>query len=33
MMRERHLYLLGHPVGHSKSAVMYNAVYEAAGLP
>lgn len=27
------LYLLGHPVGHSKSAVMYNAVYEAAGLP
>ena len=28
-----HLYLLGHPVGHSKSAVMYNAVYEAAGLP
>lgn len=33
MMRDRHLYLLGHPVGHSKSAVMYNAVYEAAGLP
>lgn len=28
-----HLYLLGHPVGHSKSAVMYNAVYEATGLP
>ena len=28
-----HLYLLGHPVGHSKSAVMYNAVYEVAGLP
>lgn len=31
-MNER-LYLIGHPVGHSKSAVMYNAVYEAAGLP
>ncbi len=26
-------YLLGHPVGHSKSAVMYNAVYAAAGIP
>lgn len=32
-MKEQRLYLLGHPVGHSKSAVMYNAVYEAAGLP
>lgn len=29
----KRLYLLGHPVGHSKSAVMYNAAYEAAGLP
>lgn len=27
------LYLLGHPVAHSKSAVMYNALYEFAGLP
>lgn len=26
------LYVLGHPVGHSKSPVMYNAVYEKAGL-
>lgn len=32
-MDKRHLYLLGHPVGHSKSAVMYNAVYKEAGLP
>lgn len=32
-MRVQHLYLLGHPVGHSKSAVMYNAVYEKLGLP
>jgi len=28
-----HLYILGHPVAHSKSPVMYNAVYERAGLP
>lgn len=28
-----HLYILGHPIGHSKSPVMYNAVFEAAGLP
>lgn len=27
------LFLLGHPVAHSKSAVMYNAVYEKLGLP
>lgn len=27
------LYLLGHPIGHSKSPVMYNAVYERLGLP
>ncbi len=27
------LYLLGHPIGHSKSPVMYNAVYEKLGLP
>ena len=27
------LYVLGHPVSHSKSPVMYNAVYEKAGLP
>ncbi len=26
------LYILGHPIGHSKSPVMYNAVYEKAGL-
>ena len=26
------LYVLGHPVSHSKSPVMYNAVYEKAGL-
>ncbi|MEC4175806.1 shikimate dehydrogenase [Adlercreutzia sp. R7] len=26
------LYVLGHPVGHSKSPAMYNAVYEKAGL-
>ena len=32
-MKGQRLYLLGHPVGHSKSAVMYNAVYEAVGLP
>lgn len=32
-MQEQRLYLLGHPVGHSKSAVMYNAAYKAAGLP
>lgn len=27
------LYLLGHPVGHSKSPAMYNAVYAQMGLP
>ncbi|MEF9875433.1 shikimate dehydrogenase family protein [Gordonibacter sp.] len=27
------LYLLGHPIAHSKSPVMYNAVYERLGLP
>lgn len=27
-----HLYVLGHPVGHSKSPAMYNAVYKKAGL-
>lgn len=27
------LFLIGHPVGHSKSPVMYNAAYEALGLP
>lgn len=27
------LYLLGHPIAHSKSPVMYNAVYEQLGLP
>lgn len=27
------LYLLGHPIGHSKSPVMYNALYEKLGLP
>lgn len=32
-MKEQRLYLLGHPVGHSKSAVMYNAAYAAAGFP
>lgn len=31
-MREK-LYLLGHPIGHSKSPVMYNALYEKLGLP
>ena len=30
---KRKLYLLGHPVAHSKSAVMYNALYRCAGLP
>lgn len=32
-MREEDLYLLGHPVGHSKSPAMYNAVYGRLGLP
>ena len=32
-MNEQHLYLLGHPISHSKSPVMYNAVYERLGLP
>ena len=27
------LYILGHPVAHSKSPVMYNALYEKLGLP
>lgn len=27
------LYLLGHPIGHSKSPAMYNAVYERMGIP
>ncbi|MCI8468165.1 MAG: shikimate dehydrogenase [Eggerthellaceae bacterium] len=27
------LYVLGHPIGHSKSPVMYNAAYGALGLP
>ena len=27
------LYILGHPVAHSKSPVMYNALYERLGLP
>lgn len=31
-MSER-LYLLGHPIAHSKSPAMYNAVYEQLGLP
>lgn len=31
-MGER-LYLLGHPIAHSKSPVMYNALYERLGLP
>lgn len=30
---EKKLYILGHPVSHSKSPVMYNALYEALGLP
>lgn len=29
---EKRLYILGHPVAHSKSPVMYNAVYEKLGL-
>ena len=28
-----HLYLLGHPIAHSLSPAMYNAVYERLGLP
>lgn len=32
-MTEQHLYILGHPIGHSKSPAMYNAVFEKAGLP
>ena len=31
-MTER-LYILGHPIAHSKSPVMYNAVFERVGLP
>lgn len=30
---EEKLYILGHPIGHSKSPAMYNAVFEQAGLP
>lgn len=30
---EKRLYLLGHPIAHSKSPVMYNAVFERLGLP
>ena len=30
---EKKLYILGHPVSHSKSPIMYNAVYEKLGLP
>lgn len=33
MDAERKLYILGHPIGHSKSPVMYNALYERMGLP
>ncbi len=29
----QHLYILGHPVSHSKSPVMYNALYGKMGLP
>lgn len=32
-MRTEKLYLLGHPVAHSKSAVMYNALFQELGLP
>lgn len=32
-MTEQRLYILGHPIGHSKSPAMYNAVFEKAGLP
>lgn len=30
---KQHLYVLGHPIGHSKSPVMYNAAYPLLGLP
>ncbi|MEE0705392.1 MAG: shikimate dehydrogenase [Adlercreutzia sp.] len=29
----KNLYILGHPIAHSKSPVMYNAVFESVGLP
>lgn len=32
-MTKQHLYLLGHPISHSKSPAMYNAAYERLGLP
>ena len=32
-LHHENLYILGHPVAHSKSPVMYNAVYENMGLP
>lgn len=32
-MEAENLYILGHPVAHSKSPAMYNAVYERLGLP
>lgn len=31
--QHENLYILGHPVAHSKSPVMYNALYEKMGLP
>lgn len=31
--QQEHLYILGHPVAHSKSPVMYNALYEKMDLP
>lgn len=33
MIEGKSSYILGHPIGHSKSPAMYNAVYEACGLP
>ena len=32
-VKAKRLYILGHPVAHSKSPVMYNALYEKLGLP
>lgn len=31
--KQENLYILGHPIGHSKSPVMYNAAYGKLGLP